>query len=104
MSRADKQRKFFVTSIRSKKGNIRFAKPSNEDREAFLSKDGFNLPDSAIAKYEKVKGNLMFITVLAMRYREYENRSNKLVIHTRYISTKTDNKSYDEMHSFDTYI
>ena len=54
----DRQRKFFSTTKRRKKGNIRFAKPTDEDRTAFLDSDGFIVSDSKIPKDEKLKGKL----------------------------------------------
>ena len=42
----DKQRKFFATTKRRKRGNVRFTKPTDEDRATFLNSNEFNISDS----------------------------------------------------------
>lgn len=39
----DRQRNFFATTKRRKKGNIRFAKPSDDDRKKFETNEGFTV-------------------------------------------------------------
>ena len=51
----DQQRRFFSTTKRQKKGNIRFAKPSDEDRNEFLTGSHFEITDTEVEK--KRNGN-----------------------------------------------
>ena len=56
----DRQRRFFSTTKRRKKGNVRFAKPSDEDRAAFQESNGFIASDSDKTKDIGVKGKCNF--------------------------------------------